>query len=133
MKHAFLLITHAYLPQLERIIELLSSPNHYFFINIDRKTREGDEFIMRHTQNPPNVFFLEGKARMAVAHGGYTQVECFMRLLKQAVQYDIDYFHLISGQDYPCRPNEEFDAFFEKNSGRSYMHMDSEQESSTNS
>lgn len=128
LKHGFLIIAHAYLPQLERIIELLSSPNHYFFINVDKKTLEGTNFIMHCKQSYSNVFFLEGKDRMSVAHGGYSQVECFMRLLKCAVQQNMDYFHFISGQDYPCQPNEEFDAFFEKNVGRSYMHMDSEAE-----
>lgn len=48
-----------------------------------------------------------------------------MRLLKYASQHGMDYFHFISGQDYPCRPNDEFDAFFERNVGHSYMQMDS--------
>ena len=62
---------------------------------------------------------------MEVAHGGYTQVECTLRLLHMAYDMGCDYFHLISGQDYPCRPNREFDKFFEENAGRSYMLIDS--------
>lgn len=38
----------------------------------------------------------------------------------------MDYFHLLSGQDWPCKKNEEFDEFFEKNNGVSFMHYDSE-------
>lgn len=37
MKHAFLITAHAYFEQLCDIIELLSTPNHFFFINIDKK------------------------------------------------------------------------------------------------
>ena len=71
-----------------------------------------------------NVFFLEGKERMAVAHGGYTQIECTLRLLHKAYDMGCDYFHLISGQDYPCRPNVELDRFFEEHVGRSYMQIE---------
>lgn len=72
LKHAFLITAHAYLSQLEKIVKLLSSPNHYFFINIDKKALEGAGFMARCKQNNPNVFFLEGSARMEVSHGGYT-------------------------------------------------------------
>ena len=61
---------------------------------------------------------------MEVAHGGYTQIECTLRLLHMAYDMGCDYFHLISGQDYPCRPNREFDKFFEENAGRSYMQIE---------
>ena len=40
----------------------------------------------------------------------------------------MDYFHLISGADYPCQSNSEFDKFFENNEGKSYMMFDTEEE-----
>lgn len=126
MKHGFLITAHAYFGQLTEIIELLSAPNHYFFINIDKKAMWGGQFIDNCKRKYSNVFFLEGKERMAVAHGGYTQIECTLRLLHKAYDMGCDYFHLISGQDYPCRPNEEFDRFFEENEGKSFMEIESE-------
>ena len=126
MKHAFLITAHAYFEQLEDIISLLTSPNHYFFVNIDRKSIRGGQFIDSCKKKFCNVCFLEGKERMAVAHGGYTQIECTLRLLQKAYDMGCDYFHLISGQDYPCRSNKEFDDFFEMNKGKSYMLIDSE-------
>ena len=65
---------------------------------------------------------------MDVAYAGYTQVECTLRLLRKAYDVGMDYFHLLSGQDYPCRPNSEFDEFFERNAPRSYMYYDSDEE-----
>lgn len=62
---------------------------------------------------------------MEVSHGGYTQIACTLRLLHKGYDMGCDYFHLISGQDYPCRPNEEFDRFFEEHKGRSFMLIDS--------
>ncbi len=41
---------------------------------------------------------------------------------------DISYFHLISGNDYPCKSNEEIDAFFERHSGESFMKFDTDEE-----
>lgn len=40
----------------------------------------------------------------------------------------MDYFHLISAADYPCKRNEEFDKFFEHHNGQSFMLFDSEKE-----
>lgn len=127
MKHAFLITAHTYFEQLEDIISLLSSSDHYFFVNIDRKANSGGgEFIESCKKKYNNVFFLEGREQMEVAHGGYTQISCTLRLLHKSYDMGCDYFHLISGQDYPCRPNWEFDEFFERNNGKSYMLIDNE-------
>lgn len=129
LKHAFLITAHAYPGQLRDIIDLLSAPNHYFFINVDRKAHNMREWGgVERDGSDRNCYFLKGKENMEVAHGGYSQIDCTLRLLRKAYDAGMDYFHLISGQDYPCRSNEEFDAFFKKNEGRSYMHYDSEEE-----
>lgn len=47
MKHAFLITAHTYFEQLEDIISLLSSSDHYFFVNIDRKANSGGGGIHR--------------------------------------------------------------------------------------
>lgn len=47
MKHAFLITAHAYFEQLVEIIELLSTPNHYFFVNIDKKSIRGGAIYSR--------------------------------------------------------------------------------------
>lgn len=40
----------------------------------------------------------------------------------------IDYFHLISGADFPCKSNDEIDRYFEEHKGKSYMWFDSDEE-----
>lgn len=61
--------------------------------------------------------------------GGYSLVDCTIRLLKKAIERDnIDYIHLISGQDYPIVNNNDFDAFFEKHNGESFMLYDKPEE-----
>lgn len=52
-------------------------------------------------------------------------------MLHAAFDDDMDYYHLISGQDYPCKSNQEFDKFFEKNKGKSFMRYDTDDETKT--
>ncbi|MDO5771502.1 MAG: beta-1,6-N-acetylglucosaminyltransferase [Bacteroidales bacterium] len=127
IKHAFLITAHSYFGQLEEIIGLLSAPNHFFFINIDKKTKGGDVVMNVLKDKSPNVYFLEGSERMEVSHGGYSQIECTLRLLHKAYDTNCDYYHLISGQDYPCRPGKEFDKFFEEHYGYSFMAIEDEE------
>lgn len=41
LKHGFLITAHAYFEQLEQMLKLLEAPNHYFFVNIDKKSKTG--------------------------------------------------------------------------------------------
>ena len=82
LNHAFLITAHAYHAQLKDIIGLLSAPNHYFFINVDRKTEWGQRFMDENRSD--HVCFLEGEEQMEVAHGGYSQIAVTLRLLHAA-------------------------------------------------
>lgn len=58
-------------------------------------------------------------------------IQAEISLLRAALNYPVqmDYFHLISGHDYPCRTNKEFDDFFEScPKGRSFMHFDTDEQ-----
>lgn len=129
MNHAFLLMAHDDPELLARILKRLKAPNHFFYLNIDEKT--GDEYI-------PRLMGLLGERRdfqvfiyrKRLNWGGYSIVDCELSLMREAMKTEIpfDYFHLLSGHDYPCVNNLEFDRFFEENRGRSYMHFDSDEE-----
>ena len=123
MNHAFIIQVHAYPEQFGDIIRELNAKNHYFFINVDRKS--DDTPFRRFVENLQNVYFLEGNERISVNHAGFSQIKCTLNLLKkaQSIGVDIDYFHSISGQDYPVVNNSVFDSFFETNIGKSYMHF----------
>lgn len=128
MNHAFVFQIHSYAEQFGEIINLLSAPNHYFFINVDKKVN--DTPFKAVVKGIDNVFFTEGKDRITVNHSGFSQIRCTLNLLNMILQsnIDIDYFHSLSGQDYPCVSNGFFDSFFEKNQPRSYMFFDSSEE-----
>lgn len=117
--HAFLVIAHKQPKLFGRILQLLSAPNHHFFIHIDAKVEIFEEYTDS-VKGINNVHFL--KERFCVYWAGFNMVRAEIALLKAAKAYpcEFSHYHLISGSDYPLRSNEQFDEFFENNEN-SYM------------
>lgn len=112
--HAFLIIAHKQPKLLARTLSVLEASNHHFFINVDAKSSCFSEFYnMIGGGKIQNVHFL--KKRIACYWAGISLVDVEIELMKAAKSFPVlfDYYHLISGQDYPLRSNEQFDAFFE--------------------
>lgn len=121
MNHAFFFQVHKEPELLRRILLRLSAPNHYFWINIDEKTKD----VMPFYQCLEDINNVRMVSRMNIMHGGFSQVACTIMQLRNALSDSIeyDYFHTLSGQDYPCISMERFDRFFEHNN-QSYMMLD---------
>ncbi|WP_300915788.1 beta-1,6-N-acetylglucosaminyltransferase [Bacteroides acidifaciens] len=124
LRHAFLITAHKEPDLLIDLVRLLSAENHYIIVNIDKKSelRGGVEPTIGKCCN--QVIFTYYN----VSHGGYSQISTTIKLLKLASELDVDYCHLISGQDFPCKSMAEFDCFFEVHNGESYMWFDSEEQ-----
>ena len=116
--HAFIIPVHNQPLLLARSLKVLEYPNHYFFIHVDKRVKEYDDFINA-LNGINNVIFVK---RVKVYHGGISQVYATISLLESVKNHPInfDYVHQISGQDYPLRSNEQFDDFFE-NTDESFM------------
>jgi len=125
MNHAFLIMAHDEPELLKRIVNRLVAPNHYIFIHIDCKSPIYPFECQMH-----NVYYLYGKQRVNVIWGGFSQLKAEFQLIKAALNcgIDMDYFHLISGHDYPIVSNTSFDVFFENNKGKSFLYYDKEDE-----
>lgn len=126
LNHCFLIIAHNNPLLLKRIVCKLQEKNHFFFIHIDKKSNIKP--FIRCLHGLKNIVFIEN--RIKVNWGGYSQIECELLLLKTAFysSINIDYFHMISGVDYPCKNNKKFDDYFEIHNGESFMHYDSDEE-----
>lgn len=123
MKHAILILAHKNIGQLCRLVEYFKHDCDVF-IHIDKKQtiKPADkERILGFEQ----VKFISQE--YDVNWGGTSVLESEMHLLRLSVQHsDANYFHLISGQDYPTRPLEYFLDFFKRNIGKefiSYLHL----------
>ena len=112
--HAFLIIAHKQPKLLARTLSVLEASNHHFFINVDAKSSCFSEFYaLIGGGKIQNVHFL--KKRVACYWAGISLVDVEIELMKDAKSNPVhfDYYHLISGLDYPLRSNEQFDTFFE--------------------
>lgn len=123
MRHAILILAHKNIDQLCRLVAYFKNDCDVF-IHIDRKqniTSDEKEQLFCF----PQVKHIGQEYE--VNWGGTSVLESEMHLLRMAVQCsDADYYHLISGQDYPTRPLEYFLDFFKRNVGKefiSYQHL----------
>ena len=110
MNHAFLIQCHPSPQLVELLIKRLRARNHYFFIHVDGKTKNYEDFLKLKSDK---VFF--SRKRFKVNWGAEEQIYLTLELLNLASQscIDFEYYHLISGQDLPIVSNLAFDDFFE--------------------
>ena len=119
-QHAILIETHTNVDLLVRVLNKMQSENHYFFIHVDKKTKNYNEFLALKSDH---VIFTS--KRFDVKWGSVEQIYLTIELLNTAKKFPVnfDYYHLISGQDYPIKSNLAFDYFFD-NTEQSFMELD---------
>lgn len=118
MKHAILIMAH-------KDIGLLCHLMEYFqrdcdiFIHLDKKVGWGQDAIDS-LKSYKQVKLVS--TEYEVNWGGTSVLESELALLQTAYEYAAyDYFHLISGQDYPVKPLSYFLDFFERNNGKNFL------------
>jgi len=97
MKIAYLITAYNNFSHLKRLIRALNDRNVVFFIHIDKKSKMPDNLT-----EFDNIVFIE---RTKVWWAGWSQVDAIIRLIRTATNYGFDYYILVSGTDYPIRPN----------------------------
>ncbi len=118
MKHAILIMAHK---DIDHICKLASyfSLQCDLFIHIDKKSHLNKDDIER-LRSYNQVKSVSQK--FDVNWGGTSVLDCELDLLQKAFNSgDYDYFHLISGQDYPVRPLQFFLDYFEHINGKSLI------------
>lgn len=123
MQQAILILAHKNVDQLCRLVEYFKNDCEVY-IHIDKKQPIGNMEEKRLLAYPQVKLVSR---EYDVNWGGTSVLESEMHLLRKAVKMGkADYYHLISGQDYPTRPLECFLKFFEERSGKefiSYLHL----------
>lgn len=114
MRIAYLIIAHNHFDILKKSLEFLDSDNADFYIHIDKKVIDFDKSTFLNHLNKSKCFFIEP---MVVNWGGYSLVKCTMSLLKEAVSKQYDYYHFLSGVDYPIKSKEYIEDF-------TFQHLD---------
>jgi len=109
MEQAIMIMAHKNRAQLEKLITYFDGKCD-IIIHLDKGsdfTREDEVYLSR----------LSGvrhvSRKIAVHWGGYSLLRCQLHLLEQALRHsDCRYVHMLSGQDYPLRPLDDFLHFF---------------------
>lgn len=118
MTHAILIMAHKNVEHLCRMVDYFSNRCDVY-IHIDKKNKLPLSDVNK-LKSFGQVKLVSQKYE--VNWGGTSVLDCEMYLMHQALEKsDADYFHLISGQDYPVRPLDEFLDFFEQNAGKEYL------------
>lgn len=124
MKHAYLIMAHTNLKQLCRLVSVLDYPDNDIFIHADKKWKSFSAEDIRACCKYSEIDFVE---RINVVWGDYSQIECEMELFQAAVfKKEYQYLHLISGFDFPLRPIETINKFFESNYPAQFVYYDRE-------
>ncbi|ARV58414.1 hypothetical protein BZZ01_06970 [Nostocales cyanobacterium HT-58-2] len=121
MKIAYIVLAHRNPEQLIRLISKLNTENTSFFIHIDQRSdAKIYQQIVTGLSHIQNVYFLK---RHKCFWGHFSIVEATIEGFKEVFSKKIsfDWVFLISGQDYPIKPNSYIEEFLHKNQGKSFI------------
>ncbi len=120
MRHAYLIMAYNNFEQLGTLLRLLDDERNDLYVHIDAKTpRETIPDLHRHIRRS-TLTIVEP---IAVSWGGYSQVECEMRLMWTALNSGrrYGYLHLLSGADLPIKTNDDICGFLEAYQGHEFI------------
>lgn len=118
MKQAILITAYKNMPQLSELLDSFDD-NFVFYIHIDRKSdiaqSEIDALVGR-----LDVKFVSRKYK--ISWGGVNHLLAILELLAEANKTNnIGHFHLITGQDYPVKSNDDIVSFLKSNPEKIFM------------
>jgi hypothetical protein len=101
LKHGILILAHQYPDHLTDLINAFDE-DFDFYIHIDKKSKFSPSDIAALKKNP-RVRFVPRELK--ILWGGINHLKAVLLLAKEALkQNDLNYFHVISGQDYLIKP-----------------------------
>lgn len=119
MRFAYLILAHNSFGLLKELISFLDNPNNDIYIHLDEKIGVVDFTQFLSLSHYSKVCFID--KRVDVAWGGVSLVEATLNLLEASVDGKYDYYHLLSGVDFPIKSNEYIQKFFKENEGKEFI------------
>jgi|WetSurMetagenome_2_1015567.scaffolds.fasta_scaffold07725_5 hypothetical protein len=122
MKHAFLIIAHNEPLILDVLMKKLSLNNDCdTFVYLDKKIKDSLLKQLKNIVKARKGILVPNTKR--IFWGDYSQIKSEMSLYQLAIQYNYDYYHLLSGVDLPIKPMDEFLDFIE-NHNKEFINID---------
>lgn len=123
-KHAYLISVHSNPNQLKKLISVLDDSRNDIYIHVDKKAiplygaLTKNEIVAHGISS--NIYFLNKS--IDVEWGGYSQILFKLELIKSAlINGPYDYYHHISGQDFPIKTQDYIHDFFSRNQGKNFV------------
>lgn len=122
IKHAYLIMAHGKFQQLIVLLKMLDSVHNDIFLHIDKKVKDFPRQEIAESVSLSKLHFVN---RINVNWGAFSQIDCELLLLEQAVKNrDYQYIHLLSGADLPIKSQEYILQFFQENNGKEFIDFD---------
>ncbi len=119
-KHAYLIMVHKNTYVLEKLLLLIDDVRNDIFIHVDKKCSNFDYKKYKSCICKSNLYFTE--PRIDVVCGGYSQIDCEMKLLSFATNVgNYAYYHLLSGQDLPLKNQDYIHSVCDNSSSKEYI------------
>lgn len=114
MRHAILITAYKDLYSVYQMLEYFDS-DFEIFIHIDKKCKEDYSCLQ---QRP----YTHVYKTFTIDWGDFNHLQAIILLCRESFKYsECNYFHLITGSDYPIVPLSEFKAFFSKNCQNNFV------------
>ena len=120
-KHAYLIMAHTQPELLKKLLQMLDDERNDIYLHIDSKAKDYPLQEVAEIPKKSKCIFTE---RTDVKWGSYSQINCEMVLLKEAIKTEHAYYHLLSGMDLPIKTQDEIHEFFEKHAGLEFVDED---------
>ena len=121
-KHAYLIMAHNEFEVLKKLIIILDDKRNDIYIHIDRKVTNFNKRDYESLVTHSNIYFVN---RIKVTWGGDSIIKCELLLLEEAYKVGYEYYHLLSGVDFPIKNQDYIHEFFDNNSFN-YLSIDNE-------
>ncbi len=117
MQQAILITAYT---NIEHLFDVICSfnANYNIYIHIDKKSKVRDKDISR-LLSKGNVFL---SCKYNVNWGGINHLKAILLLLQEAFKNEEnEYFHLITGHDFPIKSSSEIEAFLHNNNRKNFI------------
>lgn len=117
-KHAYLVLAHNQKNLLFELLNEIDDSENDIFLHIDKKFNIQFDEIKTHIVKS-KCYFVE---QLSIGWGGEALVRATLELLEKSTGTGkYEYYHLISGQDYPLKSQKEIHEFFHRHSGMEFI------------
>lgn len=118
MKQAILITAYKNISHLQRIVDFFDD-DYFFFIHIDTKSKISN-FDIENLKASSKVKLVSQKYK--VNWGSIDHLKAILLLCRETVKYpQIEYIHLITGQDFPIKSSKQITDFLEENRGTEFL------------